>query len=109
MYLATGPHDEVLPGEDLGVINVGRLSGSGAFYALPLSFYDYDAQLQRQGQGPGQHCDSPADCIRQALPPTTWKETRHHRCFTHRTVHQTAFSNLKCSLGYEYTYVLATS
>ena len=63
-----------MPEEDLGIILVGQLPTTGALYALPHSFYDYDLLLHEPP------CDSSEDCAERSLPPSAWKGDRPDRC-----------------------------
>lgn len=65
-FAVAGPMDAMLPEEDQGIIHVGQLSRTGALYALPQSFYDYD-QL-----GAGPDCGPGQECTERSLPASAW-------------------------------------
>jgi hypothetical protein len=65
-----------MPDEDLGRIWVGQLPGSGALYALPASYYEFDFPegadpCPPKGTSKGDKHASPA-CERRSLPAAAW-------------------------------------
>jgi hypothetical protein len=65
-----------MPDEDLGRIWVGQLPGSGALYALPASYYEFDFPegadpCPPKGAGKGDKDANPA-CEGRSLPASAW-------------------------------------
>lgn len=67
-----------MPDEDLGRIWVGQLPGSGALYALPASYYEFDFPAgggdpcPPKGGGAGKHENADSACEGRTLPASTW-------------------------------------
>jgi hypothetical protein len=65
-----------MPDEDLGRIWVGQLPGSGALYALPASYYEFDFPEDADAcppQGAGRvNKDAHPACRGRSLPVSAW-------------------------------------
>ena len=95
-----GPLDTVMPSEDLGQILVGQLH-TGALYALPASYYDFD--LAGPEAVPSAHsslCSADNDSCRSSTPQVHCTQRYLLRtCVAFRFVVGTAVITSECCPG----------